>query len=64
MPALYALYVVNKSGGLIYYKVDLQGTTLYRPTSCSVSPILRPVQEFVPIASLQLNDTLRLASIW
>ncbi|KAK9837526.1 hypothetical protein WJX84_007814 [Apatococcus fuscideae] len=40
MPALYALYVVNKSGGLIYYK------------------------EFVPIASLQLNDTLRLASIW
>lgn len=40
MPALYALYVINKSGGLIYYK------------------------EFVPIASLNLNDTLRLASIW
>ncbi|DBA93280.1 hypothetical protein WJX79_007159 [Trebouxia sp. C0005] len=40
MPALYALYIINKSGGLIYNK------------------------EFLPMAGLNLNDTLRLASIW
>eukprot|EP00884_Botryococcus_braunii_P012812 jgi/Botrbrau1/21531/Bobra.174_2s0034.1 len=40
MPAIYAMYVINKSGGLIYNK------------------------EFFPMASLNTNDTLRLASIW
>lgn len=40
MPAIYTLYVINKSGGLIYNK------------------------EFVVMASNNLNDTLRLASIW
>mmetsp|Transcript_40328 Transcript_40328/g.114172 ORF Transcript_40328/g.114172 Transcript_40328/m.114172 type:complete len:138 (-) Transcript_40328:791-1204(-) len=40
MPAVYALYIVNKSGGLIYDK------------------------DFVPTARLDVNDKLRIASMW
>eukprot|EP00878_Enallax_costatus_P002686 GHUV01002874.1.p1 GENE.GHUV01002874.1~~GHUV01002874.1.p1 ORF type:complete len:162 (+),score=20.20 GHUV01002874.1:295-780(+) len=40
MSLIYSLYVINKSGGLIYSK------------------------EFEPSSRLDLNDTLRLASIW
>ncbi|WIA44523.1 hypothetical protein OEZ86_007260 [Tetradesmus obliquus] len=40
MSLIYSLYVINKSGGLIYSR------------------------DFEPSAKLDLNDTLRLASIW
>ncbi|KAK9829036.1 hypothetical protein WJX72_003556 [[Myrmecia] bisecta] len=40
MPTIYAMYIINKSGGLIYNK------------------------EFVAMSGVNLNDTLRLASIW
>ena len=61
MPALYALYIINKSGGMIYNKVC---------THPHFTPLVRDViqmlstQEFLPMAGLNLNDTLRLASIW
>lgn len=40
MALIYSLYIINKSGGLIYHK------------------------DFAPIARVDLNDSLRLASIW
>lgn len=81
MSLIYSLYVINKSGGLIYSKVGLypeRGEVLCwaRPHTLSGRPLLlaNPVcllaaahccwQEFEPAARLDLNDTLRLASIW
>lgn len=64
MPAIYALYIINKSGGLIYAKVLL--LNFYRlaiksferlDNSCSV-------QDFIPHTRVSTNDTLRLASMW
>ena len=77
MPAIYALYVINKSGGLIYNKVIFRWAdamparlSLHRLTDlhcCSdlaFKGFLCISQEFVVMASNNLNDTLRLASIW
>ena len=64
MPALYALYVINKSGGLIYYKVRSKRRSGVWRFKLMKHMKLLCLQEFVPIASLNLNDTLRLASIW
>ncbi|CAD7695874.1 unnamed protein product [Ostreobium quekettii] len=40
MALIYSLYIINKSGGLIFHK------------------------DFAPISRVDLNDSLRLASIW
>jgi hypothetical protein len=96
MSLIYSLYVINKSGGLIYSKVSESRAgvaaqhgaqpTRQQHSVCAAS--LNPPQhrghrcccccctnttntttccfwqEFEPSARLDLNDTLRLASIW
>ena len=66
MPAIYALYVINKSGGLIYNKVrSVYACINSKSGVCSTSHwFFSTPQEFLNIASNSLNDTLRLASIW
>ena len=79
MPAIYALYVINKSGGLIYNKVRRQVERAQQmlhwssveEQACGASfsdlkvhSMLGDLQECVVMASNNLNDTLRLASIW
>ncbi len=62
MPALFALYIINKSVCLIYNKVG--GNCLIRPAQVTWLTGIGFLQEFLPMAGLNLNDTLRLASIW
>ena len=73
-PTLYSLMIVNKSGGLIYNKVKNRffpslPDGFDRIDAISLKPLdlrgKKKKQEFVPTeASLDLNDTLRAASIW
>lgn len=75
---IFSMYVVNKSGGLIYNKVGSAQASLIRNHivdgcvalfcmckhhTCRVLTLLLP-QDFTEVARVDLNDTLRLASIW
>lgn len=68
---LYAVYIINKSGGLVFNRVRFffLGRPDGRRCDACVLPtrfLLLPLspQEFAPMASLDVNDTLRFASIW
>ena len=79
-PAIYAIWIINKSGGLIYNRVrsgrggrgrqEGRGRRATRQTNgrciLSLTPVsLSLAQEFTPAAkAMDLNDTLRVASIW
>lgn len=68
MPAIYALYIINKSGGLIYNKVGEMSEQVFTAGKLlgvvAFERLGMTLQEFVVMASNNLNDTLRLASIW
>jgi hypothetical protein len=65
---IYSLYIINKSGGLIYSKVDSQ--LIYSSAISTLAEALIFIhgvlilQEFENTVRIDLNDTLRLASIW
>ena len=72
-PVIYAIYIINKSGGLVFNKVCVCGGVMKGgggetsvvgrlPLTPPLPPI--PFQEFAPMASLDVNDTLRFASVW
>lgn len=74
-PVIYAIYIINKSGGLVFNKVCVCGGVMKKgadvgsrgtPPSHSSPPPPPPLpfQEFAPMASLDVNDTLRFASVW
>jgi hypothetical protein len=73
-PVIYAIYIINKSGGLVFNKVCVcvggdekgGGRRVAGNASLSLlpSPPPLPFQEFAPMASLDVNDTLRFASVW
>lgn len=72
------MYIINKSGGLIYNKVSFvcsSKTSVIKPLPQFIVEVndifggctdilMGEWQEFSPMSSLSTNDTLRLASIW
>jgi hypothetical protein len=73
MPGIYSVFIINKSGGLIFNKVcawqhcnalmlQLHAALLLRMGQAA--DLSCQLQEFLSTNGLSLNDTLRLASIW
>ena len=71
MPAIYSLWIVGRTGGLLYSRVgdEGMGTVLVLLWDCRVSsPPCRhthcAMQDFLPLPPIEFNDKLRLASSW
>ncbi|KAG0503136.1 hypothetical protein HPP92_003208 [Vanilla planifolia] len=69
MAAIYNLFIINKSGGLIFYKVKnpkIPITFVRIPLRCAFLDLLNALclKDYGSAGRMDTNDSLRLASLW
>lgn len=73
MPVIYSLYIINKSGGLIFYKVEIENFIQSKQICYDLLPFCTDFnvlgkqnmfQDYGSAGRMDTNDSLRLASLW